>query len=175
MANQIFENKLYFLAFLSALAISLFALESFVPKPFPFMKLGLANGVVLMLIFQDKFYYAFIVALSKVILGNLFLGTIFSPSFLLSFFGTIIASFMMICCYRLNLKLSIIGVSIIGAIFHNLTQLFIARFILIKDNSIFYFIPLMLILGLITGIISGYFANYMKNYFDNRRIVNNEI
>ena len=160
--NVFLSNKIVYLSFLSAFAITIFVVESYIPKPLPFLKIGLANSILLLLIFQKKYLFAIIVGLAKVFMGNLLMGTLFSPGFLMSLSGTFSSLLMMITFFLLPLKFGIIGISIIGAVIHNLIQLIVVRFVLINNNSVFLLIPLMLILGLIAGIISGYFAYYLK-------------
>ena len=51
-----------------------------------------------------------------------------------------------------------IGISILGAVTHNFAQIAVVRLILIKENTIFYLTPLLIIMGIVTGIIIGYIA-----------------
>ena len=168
------NKKILYLAFLSALSISLFAFDALLPKPFPFLKLGLSNSIIVYLIYEKRYFDGIIVALSKVFIGNLIMGTIFSPGFLLSFSGTFFALFFMIIFKLSHLNFSILGISIIGAEFHNLFQILTARIVLIQDNSIFYFLPFLILIAVLTGIISGYIAIYLKTILINRSFLNYE-
>ena len=159
------NNQVVYLSFLSALAITLFVVENYIPKPLPFIKIGLANSILLLLIFQKKYFFSIIVGLAKVFIGNLLTGTLLTPGFLMSAFGTFFALLVMILFFYLPLGFGIIGISVIGAVVHNLTQLVVVRWVLINNDSIFLLIPVMLVLGLISGIISGYFAYYLKGIF----------
>ena len=159
------NNQVVYISFLSALAITLFVVENYIPKPLPFIKIGLANSILLFLIFQKKYLFSIIVGVAKVFIGNLLVGTLLTPGFLMSFFGTFFALLAMIFFFYLPLKFGIIGISVVGAIIHNLSQLVVVRLILINNDSIFFLTPVMLILGLISGIISGYFAYYLNGIF----------
>ena len=152
------QKYLLHLAFLTAFAVTVYALESFVPKPLPFMKLGLSNVVILALIFTDNIRSAFIVAIAKTLLGGLLSGMLFSPTTLLSFGGTLLAFVLMLIFIKFPLDFSIIGISIIGAVGHNFGQIILVRYVLIKENSIFYLTPLLILMGIVTGIIIGYIA-----------------
>ena len=150
--------KLIHLAFYTALAITIYVVESFIPKPFPFIRLGLANVIILILLYKEGFRSALIVAFSKTILGGIFSGTFLSPTTLLSISGTILSLIVMFLFIKSKINFSIIGISITGAISHNFAQICAVRWILIKENSIFYLTPLLVILGIVTGIITGYMA-----------------
>lgn len=146
------------LAFLTALAVTIFLIENLIPKPLPFMKLGLANAIILYVIYTFGFKTAFIVGISKTILGALLAGTILSPTALMSLGGTFMALLMMLLSLKSPIPFSIIGISVIGAVTHNIMQLIIVRFVIIGDDGIFYLTPILIILGIVTGIITGYIA-----------------
>ena len=146
------------LAFYTAFAVTIYLVENFVPKPFPFMKLGLANVVILMLLHTRNFKFAIIVGLSKTFIGGFISGTLLSPTTLLSFSGSLFSLVVMIIIIQSGINFSLIGISILGAISHNFAQIIVVRLILIKENSIFYLTPLLIILGIVTGIITGYLA-----------------
>lgn len=159
------NNQIVYISFLSALAITLFVVENYIPKPLPFIKIGLANSILLLLIFQRKYLFSIIAGLAKVFIGNLLTGTLLTPGFLMSAFGTFFSLLVMILFFYIHVGFGIIGISILGAVVHNITQLIVVRWTLINNDSIFLLIPLLLILGLVSGIISGYFAYYLKGIF----------
>jgi uncharacterized membrane protein len=156
-------KKLLDLAFFTALAVSIFVLENLLPRPFPFMKLGLANIIVLFVLVRSGYPSALVITISKTLIGGLFSGLLLSPTTLLSISGSFVAVSIMYLLLRLKIPLSLIGISLSGAVFHNLTQLIIVRMILIRENSIFYLTPLMIVLGIITGIFTGYIAHLLLN------------
>ncbi|MCF7858591.1 MAG: Gx transporter family protein [Candidatus Cloacimonetes bacterium] len=157
--NFDFSNlRLIHLAFFTALAIALYVVESFIPRPFPFIKLGLANLVVLLLLVNDYRRFALIVILGKTVIGGFFSGLLFSPTTLLSLGGSLISFCVMVFIIKSRIPFSIIGISVLGAVSHNITQIVIVRFVLIKENTIFCLTPLLIILGIVTGIIIGYLA-----------------
>jgi len=82
------DLRLIHLAFFIAFAITIYVVESFIPKPFPFMKLGLANIVVLILLISGNLRYAFLVVIGKTIVGGFFSGLLLSPTTLLSLSGS---------------------------------------------------------------------------------------
>ncbi|HHE37284.1 MAG TPA: Gx transporter family protein [Candidatus Cloacimonetes bacterium] len=151
------------LAFFTAFAITIYVVENFIPKPLPFMKFGLANIVILILLFVYNFKNAFIVAVSKTLIGGFFSGTLLSPTTILSLSGSICSLLVMFLFLKTKINFSIIGISILGAVFHNLAQISIVRFLLIKEDSIFYLAPILILMGIITGIITGFLAHLFIN------------
>jgi heptaprenyl diphosphate synthase len=144
------------LAFLTALAVSMYLLEMLIPKPMPFMTLGLANIVVLLLLLHHHPRAAIIVALGKTVVGGLFSGMLLSPTTALSLAGTLLSfGFMLIA---LRLPLGILGISICGAVGHNFGQLLMVRLLLVPNDGIFHLTPLLIIVGMVTGIITGSIA-----------------
>ncbi len=150
--------RLIHLAFFTAFAISIYVVESFLPKPFPFMKLGLANIVVLLLLVSGNVRYALIVIIGKTVAGGFLSGLFLSPTTLLSISGSLCSLVIMTIFIKSKVRFSLIGISILGAVAHNLAQIAIVRLILIKENTIFYLTPLLIIMGIVTGIIIGYIA-----------------
>ncbi|MDY6915528.1 MAG: Gx transporter family protein [Candidatus Cloacimonadota bacterium] len=156
------DNKTIRLAFFTALAVSIYVLENFIPKPLPFMKLGLANVIVLILLWRREYGAAAIVAVAKIVIGGLFSGTLVSPTSLLALAGTLTSFAIMCLLVYSNIKFSIVGISIAGAVFHNFGQLILVRIVLIQQQAIFKILPYLILLGIITGIITGYIA-YILN------------
>jgi heptaprenyl diphosphate synthase len=152
------ERRWVMLGFFTAFSIMVYLLESFIPKPLPFLKLGLANIMVLMLLTSGYPWYALVVALSKTLLGGLLSGTFLSPATALSLAGTIFAFIAMLVANRRFFHFSIIGISICGAVAHNLGQIVMARMIVIRQDSIFYLTPMMVFMGIATGMLIGYIA-----------------
>ncbi|MEA2097317.1 MAG: Gx transporter family protein [Candidatus Cloacimonadota bacterium] len=150
--------RLIHLAFFTAFAITIYVVESFIPKPFPFMKLGLANIVVLLLLVSGNVRYALIVIIGKTVAGGFFSGLFLSPTTLLSISGSLCSLGIMALFIKSKVHFSVIGISILGAVAHNLAQIVVVRLILIKENTIFYLTPLLIFMGIVTGIIIGYIA-----------------
>jgi heptaprenyl diphosphate synthase len=151
-------NPITRLAFFTAFAVTIFAAESLIPKPLPFMKLGLANIVVIFILINFGFRDALIVTVTKSVIGGFVAGIIFTPTMIMSFGGSLSSVLMMYMLLNSRIKFSIIGISIIGAVSHNITQLVIVRFLLIKESSVFYLTPILIIMGVVTGIVTGYIA-----------------
>jgi heptaprenyl diphosphate synthase len=146
------------LAFFTALAVSMYLLEMLIPRPLPFMKLGLANIVVLMLLLQRQITAGAVVAVAKTLVGGFFSGTLLSPTTVLSLGGTLVAFCLMLLALYLPVGLGVMGISILGAVGHNLGQLCVVRLLLMQQNGIFHLTPLLIVMGMVTGMITGAIA-----------------
>jgi heptaprenyl diphosphate synthase len=157
------DHKIYQIALLVALACILQISESMIPHPIPGLRLGLANMVTLTTLVLLGFRHALEVALIRTILSSLIIGTFMSPGFILSFSAAIASTLIMGLFYWLSglnalFRFSIIGISIVGAFCHNMVQLFLAYFLLVKHSGIFVFFPWLSIGALATGWVVGIVA-----------------
>ncbi len=74
-----------FLALFIAIAVSLHILESLLPSPVPWLRLGLANTLALAALYLYDGRAAWTVSLARVGIGALLLGRLFSPGVLARF------------------------------------------------------------------------------------------
>lgn len=161
------NSQLMWLALLTAIAASINVIESWIMRlfPIPFLRIGLSNGVVLYLVCKHQFRNALIVTMAKVLLGGLVTFTLLSPSTLLAVGGGISALLCMHLAYRGKLGFSIFGISIIGAITHNLAQLILVRYVIIKSSRVFMLTPMLILIALISGSIVAYIVIYADAKF----------
>jgi heptaprenyl diphosphate synthase len=147
----------YRIALLSAYALALHGFESLLPTPVPWLRLGLANIITLTALFLYGIRAAIMVTLIRVILSSLFTGTFLGPAFILSLGGGITSTLAMGSVLSIAPRLfSAIGLSLIGALFHNVTQLFLAYFLFIQRiEAILLISPIIIFLGTITGTVNG--------------------
>jgi heptaprenyl diphosphate synthase len=146
-----------FFSLLVAMGTTLHVVEGMIPNPFPFpgVKLGLANIVTLVALCFYGFREGLAVAVVRVVLGSLVGGVFLSPGFLLSLAGAVFSTMVMSLLLQSAWNFSLKGVSVTGAICHNLGQLMTAA-VLIHSWSIFYYLPFLLLAGIATGLITGY-------------------
>jgi heptaprenyl diphosphate synthase len=150
------------LALFVALAVALHTVEVLLPNPVPWFRIGLANILALTALFSYGIQALWIVSISRILIGSLLLGSLFSPSFLLSLGGGLIATTLMSFSYKLwQGKIGPVGVSVIGALGHITGQLLIAWLIVIRHPSIWLLLPFFLLFALISGIINGLAADYL--------------
>ncbi|PKN72196.1 MAG: hypothetical protein CVU50_08630 [Candidatus Cloacimonetes bacterium HGW-Cloacimonetes-3] len=156
------ENKLLLLALLTAAAASIHIVESLLMRmfPLPFLRIGLSNVIVLYLVWKRRALSAIVVNIAKAIIGGLITLTLLSPSTLLSLCGGFAAIMAMLLAQNIRLGFSVYGISIVGAVTHNLTQLLIVRQFIIHSDRVFMLTPLLLSIGLISGCVIAYITLY---------------
>jgi heptaprenyl diphosphate synthase len=147
------------LALLGAFCLFLSTIEYMIPKPMPFMRIGIAN-LPLMLALDIFPFHVFLVLVSIKVLGQaLITGTLFSYIFLFSFAGTLFSAVSMYILRRLlgSGQIGFIGLGTMGAMVSNVSQLALAR-VFIFGNSVRYIAPPFLAAGLVTGTVLGAFC-----------------
>lgn len=145
-----------FLSVCLALSMVFSYIESFVPVPLPGVKLGLANALTLFLIYSVGVPSAIGVSLVRIFLSTLLFGA-FPIGLVYSLFGWVLSIVAMLVARRL-LPFGIVGISVIGAVMHNLGQVIAACLIMKTAELMIYFLPLLLsgtIAGTVIGILSG--------------------
>ena len=151
-------QKMALLGVLTAAAIVIAILESFIPSVgIPGVKLGLANIVILVILYELGIVEAIIVNLLRVLVVGLVRGTFLSMGFLMSLSGAVLSLTIMIIFYLLIKRFSIIGVSVIGSIFHVSGQILIAMLYLGTAYIVLY-LPIIAISAIVTGIFVGIVA-----------------
>ena len=147
------------LAMLGAFCLFLSTIEYMIPKPMPFMRIGIAN-LPLMLALDIFPFRTFLVLVGIKVLGQaLITGTMFSYIFLFSLAGTVLAAVSMYGLRRLlgSGGVSYIGVGTLGAMMSNISQLALA-WLFLFGNSVRFIAPPFLGAGIITGITLGIFC-----------------
>ena len=154
--TQTTDKKL--LPFLAALCLFLAAVEYAIPKPLPFLRLGLANLPVIVALFVLPTRDIYKLILLKIMGQALITGTLFSYIFLFSAAGSLASGLTMLGVHQmLKERISCIGLSLAGDAANNIAQLIVARLILF-GSATKYIAPILLISGAVTGLILGIFT-----------------
>ena len=150
------NRKIAYYGLLVALAFIFSYVESLFPINFgiPGIKLGLANLVVIVALYIFGIKEAIAVSLIRIVLSGLTFSSIAAMAYSLA--GGILSLAVMIIAKRLN-KLSAMGVSVLGGVFHNVGQILVA-IVVLETGSLIYYLPVLIISGLIAGIIIGILA-----------------
>lgn len=153
-------KKMTFLGLMVAYSLVLYIIETYIPNPliaiFPGAKLGLSNIITLISLIILGLGDTCIILTVRIILSSIFTGPI---SYLLfSAGGAYLSLICMYLCSKIK-GFSLVGVSIIGAIGHNIGQLLVASMIVENINMVGY-LPFMLIASLITGMFVGLVSKY---------------
>lgn len=165
------ETQVFQIALFGALCLFLSAVEYMIPKPLPFLRIGLANLPIMLALGIFPFRGFLILICIKISGQALVTGTLFSYVFLFSFTGTFLSALTMFFLRRtFKERITFAGIGTAGAFISNLSQLFLARVFIFGENT-FYIAPLFFATGLVTGIILGVFCEaftkksvWYKNY-----------
>ena len=153
--NKSKTNQLTLCAILISMALVLSYVERFLPLqmliPLPGIKLGLANIVTLMALFFLGEKYAFTILILRCILGAVFGGGI--SALLFSLTGGLLAMSIMSLSKR-NKRISVYGVSILGAAAHNVGQI-LAAMVLMSSVYVIGYLPYLLGVSVLTGMATG--------------------
>ena len=146
------------ISFLGALCLFLSGVEYLIPKPFPFFRLGLANLPLILGLRFLKPADLTAVLLLKVFGQGLVNGTLASYVFLFSMAGSAASLVFMAAAYRFGgCRISLIGVSLSGAMASSLIQLFLAVSFVFGETAV-VIAPISLGSGMVSGLIIGVFA-----------------
>lgn len=160
------NRQVTYVGIMVALALVLQLVEGMIPLPFiaPGVKLGLANIISLLAIIYFGFRQALLVVFLRVCMGAFLSGRLYSIAYggIGAFFSILI---MAIFYYRFTKYFSVHGISILGAVAHNIGQIFMAS-LLIDTVSIFRYLPILMVSGLITGYFIGFVVHLLRNVFD---------
>jgi heptaprenyl diphosphate synthase len=160
------------IAFLVSCASILQIAESLLPHPIPGIRLGLANMITLVALINIGFKAAVEITIFRTVISSFILGTFLSPTFILSFSGGLASTLVMGFIYRLIVQnqkyfISIIGISLLGSLTHNLVQIGLVYFLLIRHRGIFLLLPWLgissVIMGWITGLVAAQVCVRLKN------------
>lgn len=139
------------------------ALEYLVPKPLPFLRLGLANLPLILALDLLPIPAFGLLVLLKILGQALVTGSLFSYVFLFSAAGSAASACVM---WLLNKAfpraISCIGLSVAGAFASNAAQLAMARYYIFGETA-WYIAPPFFAVGIVTGFLLGLFANKFVN------------
>ena len=155
-------KRLVRMALLTAVALSVFLIESRLPAlaPIPGIKLGLANIVTVWVLFMLGPKDAGLILLARILLGSLFCGSV--TTLIYSMSGGLLCYIVSILLRRLLDESKIWVVSIIGAMAHNIGQLCAATAVM-HSFAIWSYAPILLISAIITGAFTGVAAQLLYN------------
>lgn len=176
------------LGFMLALALILSYVESLIPFSFgiPGIKLGLPNLIVLLLLYDGtetdganrkeasgkrpvKIFAkgeceALMVNGMRIVLSGFLFSSLYAILYALA--GAAF-SFLAMLAGRRTKRLSMIGVSVLGGVFHNVGQLLVAMAV-VETLAVAYYVPFLLVAGTATGALLGFVGMELLPYL--RRI-----
>lgn len=158
------SRKVAFYGIFAALAILMGYVEAILPSPVPIqgVKLGLANVIILIAMYFMGGKAALGINIIRVTISALLFNGF--SGFLYSMAGAGASFIIMILAKKIKSS-SIIGVSVLGGITHNIAQIGVAAAVL-NTPGLMYYIPVLLISGTVMGVITGMVAKYCLIHID---------
>ena len=160
-------KKFMRLSMLLALSVVLNLIENMIPLfngTIPGVKLGLANIIILFVLYEYGFKEAIFISLTRVLLVSILYSGLFSVAFFLSLSGAILSIVAMGIAIN-STKLSIVGISVLGSLAHSLGQVIAVSFF-IESASAFNYLPIIVLFAIPTGILTGILSKELVKYFD---------
>lgn len=147
------------IAWLTAVAITIHIAESALPSPLPGVKPGLANIITVAVLVQFGWRAAAWVAVLRVLAGSLLIGTFLTPTFVLSFGGSLASIIALWFGTRLpGLGFSAIGYSLLAAIAHMGAQFLLAWALFIPHPGLVHLLPILMTAAVFFGVVNGIIA-----------------
>lgn len=147
------SKRIAYASMLLAIGMIFSYIESIIPIQIgiPGVKLGLANLVILTGLYYLDTLQILLILTSRIILSGFMFGNLFSIIYSLS--GGLL-SFLIMYLVKNKLGLSMLNVSMIGGISHNIGQILVA-IVVVKTIAIAYYLPILIVSGFCSGLIVG--------------------
>ena len=155
---SISTKRMVLISMLSACGLVFFVFESFLPL-LPWFRPGLGNIATILALMIFGFGDAAKVTILRIVLGALVLGRLFTPVFIFALSGGFASLIVMALVMRFAGRVfGPVGISVLGAVAHNIIQLCVAYLLFVKSVEVFIFTPVFLMAGVVTGTITGLVA-----------------
>ncbi len=158
-------KKIALFGLLTAVSMVLSYIEMLLPpiwSAVPGIKIGLPNIIIIFILYKFSVGKAALVSLLRVLMVSLLFGNVMVLIYSLA--GAVLSISVMAILKRLNL-FSVVGVSVLGAVSHNIGQTVVAIIILQTREIAFYMIPLLLS-GIIAGVFIGLLGGILIKRFE---------
>ena len=139
-----------------ALALVASYVETLIPLQIgiPGVKIGLANGVIMVLLYMVNAKETYAVSIGRIVLAGFLFGNLMMIAYSLA--GGMLSLTVMVLLRKIK-GFSPVGVSVAGGVAHNVGQLVVAAIVL-ETSRLIYYLPVLLISGTIAGIFVGVIA-----------------
>ncbi len=156
-------KKITLLGIFTSVALILSFVEMLLPpiwSAVPGIKMGLANVIIIFLLYKFSFKEAAAVSFVRLVATALLFGN--ALTFIYSLSGAAFSLGIM-WVFKKTGKFSKVGVSISGAVFHNMGQIIVAALIL-STKEIGYYFPVLAVSGIVSGIFVGLLGIILLKY-----------
>jgi len=171
-AKQTFVKTAYLGMFL-ALAMIFSYVETLIPVivSIPGIKLGLANGLILIILYLYGPRKAAVISIARVLLSALLFSGLYALMY--SAAGAVLSLLVMSLFYKKENVFSSVGIGMLGGVAHNMAQIAIAFFIT-KTAGLVYYIPVLMVSGMLTGALTGFLSKLVIGYLKKLKATNGE-
>lgn len=155
-------RRITLLALCTSVALLLSYVEMLIPPIFtgiPGIKMGLPNIAIMLVLYRVGEREAIAVSFIRIVISSILFGNV--TMFWYSLAGAVLSLAVMILLKKLNF-LSTVGVSVAGALAHNIGQIIVAM-LLMQTSAIGYYMIVLSITGAISGIFVGLAGGYVIN------------
>lgn len=151
-------KQIAFLGLCTALALALAYIEAILPpvvNAVPGIKMGLPNIIIVFVLYRCNWQKAAAVSLVRVLLMLLIFGNV--TAFFYSVAGAVLSlsAMALLKCWD---KLSVVGVSVTGAVLHNVGQILMAM-LLLGTAELGYYLIVLAVTGTVAGVFIGLCGN----------------
>lgn len=159
------KNRAAYFGVFTALALIFSYIETLIPVNFgiPGAKLGLANLVIVIVLYKTGFKEALLLSVTRVALAGFLFGNLFGILYGLA--GAVL-SLVAMECLKLRSSFSVVGVGIAGGVSHNIGQLIVAM-IVVETYQVGYYLPVLLVAGVVTGTLIGIVCREVLRHINN--------
>lgn len=149
------------LSLLTAAALILYIVESWlpVPVPIPGVKLGLANIITVVAVYRFRPGQVTALVAVRLLLGSFFAGSMSALMF--SGAGALLCLAGMFFLSKVLTEKYIPLCSVLGAILHNIGQITVAIGVM-RDIKVVVYLPILLVTGCIAGVFTGLCARAVE-------------
>lgn len=159
-------RQIAIIGLLVSIGLCLHLIEAMLPLKLiiPGAKIGLANIVILIGLVLYGFQGGGLILLLRLLLTSILAGTLLTINFYLSLTGGVLSFAVMYFLYTyFRDQFSLVGISVAGAVSHNLGQL-VTSYLIIDNPGIFYYWPYLVLLAVPTGISVGLVSHFSLSY-----------
>lgn len=153
---------------LLAISVVVAYVESFIPLPIPGVRLGFANVIILLVIYEEGFTKSIIILLLRILIMGFIKGSFLTPIWYMSLSGGLLSFIIMFLFSKVKILHTIV-VSVLGSLAHVTGQIIVAYFF-VSSHGVFYYLPIIAITALGTGILSGFICSLLRKRYQQIRL-----
>lgn len=137
------------------------------------LKIGVSNIVILLALFRMNIWLVLFFTLCKCFFSFIYEPSFTSLTFFISLSGSLLSLASMLLM-KVRFKSTIVPVSIVGGVFHNLGQLLVI-YIFAPILQLVYWLPLLVIAGMVAGYLTGKITQWVLHKIEKSILFTNQV